>query len=557
MSDSTWFRDEHEHEDDESTEIVVRDIIDIGPVPVSMKDVSESANMPSGFKHITNEISSEGKIEAEAKLIAKIQSIFRGWKARARIQEAKSLYNKFVQNESELLTKETERIAATQIQAMLRGVYVRQMFRQYMGAVGPAAESVILQLKADNIRLENSLNASSNKVSALSAELSVSNESICALKLDKLQLTVSLAASNDHVHKLTSKLQTADDAIEALELAKVGAEQALLTSEGLAADCRSVMFALRASKQELERLLLEREAEMAQLKGQLKLSENKAARLFAVNQELSLSIDHFGAEQTTITTALGECRNLAGFLESQLIHTLESLKLGCDYDEDGHWSEGEIVLNSLLAEREDTFGSTHHQTTAVLDLLGQVYEEQNKLKEAEDVHKKCLRLRNSVLGHNNKFTVLSLLSLAAVLVKQQRHTKAIMYYYRAFADCLIIYGDIHPRTLFVLDSCKVCLQELNKSTPQTPEDAEMYLRANLFGPSEVINRLFQHSTCCGCCASMFTTDNKEHHCTLCYKSICQACSPAKKLVPILHWEAVRLCVSCIEALRISPPLEEN
>jgi tetratricopeptide (TPR) repeat protein len=219
----------------------------------------------------------------------------------------------------------------------------------------------------------------------------------------------------------------------------------------------------------------------------------------------------------------------------------------------GKWSQAEVTLKALLTSREKVHGTTHPQTTVVLDMMGQVYEEQSRFKDAEIIYQRCLQAREKGMGPDHKDTLHSVFNLANVCSKQNQPGRAAYNYYRAYRGFLVLHGEDHPKTVFVFNKSRSCLAEANRVTPQSPEEAKLHLQNNIFGPGKIVERVFEHAKECQLCMTKFTVVNREHHCRLCYKAVCQTCSPAKQHVPILNAKQhVRLCLVCIEALKRSP-----
>jgi len=221
----------------------------------------------------------------------------------------------------------------------------------------------------------------------------------------------------------------------------------------------------------------------------------------------------------------------------------------------GKWARAEVTLKALLAAREKVNGPTHPQTTVVLDMMGQVYEEQSRFKDAEIIYQRCVQAREKGMGPDHKDTLHSVFNLANVCSKQQMPGRAAYNYYRAYRGFLVLHGEDHPKTAFVFNKSRSCLEEANRITPASPDEAKLHLQNNIFGPGKIVERVFEHAKECQLCCAKFTVVSREHHCRLCYKAVCQTCSPTKQLVPILNAKQnVRLCTVCTEALKLSPKI---
>lgn len=218
--------------------------------------------------------------------------------------------------------------------------------------------------------------------------------------------------------------------------------------------------------------------------------------------------------------------------------------------------EAEKSLKILHDSRAKLFGSTHPQTITVLNLLGQLYEDTERYVEADAAHLKCLKAREKALGGDHKDTLTSVFNLANTAHKLNKPGRAAFNYYRAYRGFLSIHGEEHPKTMFVYNKAKSCLAESNKQPPTNQEDAKLHLQNNIFGPGK-IDRVFEHAKQCEQCDAPFTLVNREHHCRLCYKAVCHACSPTKVHVPLLHAKQhVRVCSVCKTALDVSPRIPE-
>ena len=192
----------------------------------------------------------------------------------------------------------------------------------------------------------------------------------------------------------------------------------------------------------------------------------------------------------------------------------------------------------------------------LLDMLGQIYEDQGKFEKAEMVYQRTLQAREKAVGPDHKDTLTSVFNIASVCAKQDQPRRAAYNFYRAYRGFLVLHGEDHPKTIFSLNKSKSCLDAANKLTPSTPEEAKLHLQNNIFGPGKLV-RLFEHGKECNLCKAKFTVVNREHHCRLCLQVVCHSCSPTKVLVPILNAkQQVRMCLVCQVALQISPNIPQ-
>ena len=61
----------------------------------------------------------------------------------------------------------------------------------------------------------------------------------------------------------------------------------------------------------------------------------------------------------------------------------------------------------------------------------------------------------------------------------------------------------------------------------------------------------QRATMCQLCSNEFTLVNRRHHCRACGKVVCSQCSANKAPIKYRQYEAVKVCSSCFDALKLT------
>lgn len=81
------------------------------------------------------------------------------------------------------------------------------------------------------------------------------------------------------------------------------------------------------------------------------------------------------------------------------------------------------------------------------------------------------------------------------------------------------------------------------------ENARSFLKLHLFHPLKLRN--FETLTSCEVCHEEYSVVNREHHCRICVRSCCNACSPHWDVILFIHpTNKLRVCAHCHNAVKI-------
>ena len=100
-----------------------------------------------------------------------------------------------------------------------------------------------------------------------------------------------------------------------------------------------------------------------------------------------------------------------------------------------------------LALRREVSSKKHLNTLTTINNLALVLEEQGKVKEAEQMHRKTLLLKEEVLGKKHPDTLRCLNNLAVALDKQGNYAEADALYLATLSSREKVLGKEHPETL--------------------------------------------------------------------------------------------------------------
>ncbi len=118
-------------------------------------------------------------------------------------------------------------------------------------------------------------------------------------------------------------------------------------------------------------------------------------------------------------------------------------------------------------------GKEHPNTLTSINNLAGVLSSQGKYKEAEEMHKQVLALREMVLGKEHPSTLGSMNNLALVLSSQGKYKEAEEIYRQALAWKERVLGKEHPDTLGIMNN----LADVWNYQSKYKEAEEMHQRA--------------------------------------------------------------------------------
>ncbi|KAH7146805.1 hypothetical protein B0J13DRAFT_621750 [Dactylonectria estremocensis] len=147
--------------------------------------------------------------------------------------------------------------------------------------------------------------------------------------------------------------------------------------------------------------------------------------------------------------------------------------LGILYSDQGKFKEAEEMYGRALESYEKALGPHHTSTLATVNNLGNLYSDQGKFKEAEEMYERALEGYEKALGPNHTSTLMMVNNLGNLYSGQGKSKEAEGMYKRALEGREKALGSRHTSTL---DSVH-CLGNLYKDQCKFKEAEEMYERA--------------------------------------------------------------------------------
>ncbi|KAF3012728.1 hypothetical protein E8E15_001973 [Penicillium rubens] len=147
--------------------------------------------------------------------------------------------------------------------------------------------------------------------------------------------------------------------------------------------------------------------------------------------------------------------------------------LGNLYYDQGKLKEAEEMYQRAVVGKEKALGPDHTSTLATISNLGPVYKAQGKLKEAGEMHQRALVGYEKVLGPDHTSTLAIVNNLGPVYQAQGKLKEAEEMYQRALAGYEKALGPDHTSTLSTVGN----LGNFNYNQSNLKEAEEMYQRA--------------------------------------------------------------------------------
>ncbi|KAJ6125876.1 hypothetical protein N7471_010369 [Penicillium samsonianum] len=147
--------------------------------------------------------------------------------------------------------------------------------------------------------------------------------------------------------------------------------------------------------------------------------------------------------------------------------------LGDLYSDQGKLKEAEEMYQRALAGYEKALGPDHTSTLDTVNNLGALYFQQDKLKEAEEMYQRALVGYEKALGPDHTSTLTTVHNLGLLYIDQGKLKKAEEMYQRALAGQENALGPDHTSTLDTVNN----LGALYFQQDKLKEAKEMYQRA--------------------------------------------------------------------------------
>ena len=133
--------------------------------------------------------------------------------------------------------------------------------------------------------------------------------------------------------------------------------------------------------------------------------------------------------------------------------------------------EAEEIMKRVLAMRQKLLGDLHADVASSMVALASVFYRQQRYQEAEGLYRSALAIQRSALGETHKDTGQTLNNLASALTEQGKHRDAEELYRSALITARRAFGDQHPDTASVLQNLAAVLTKQRKL-----DEAETALR---------------------------------------------------------------------------------
>ncbi|KAF4486735.1 Nephrocystin-3 [Colletotrichum fructicola Nara gc5] len=147
--------------------------------------------------------------------------------------------------------------------------------------------------------------------------------------------------------------------------------------------------------------------------------------------------------------------------------------LGNLYSDQGRLQEAEDMYQRALQGSEKALGPDHTSTLLTVNNLGNLYSKQGRLQEAEDMYERALQGSEKALGPDHTSTLLTVNNLGNLYSKQGRLQEAEDMYERALQGTEKALGPDHTSTLDTVNN----LGNLYSNQGQLKEAEGMYQRA--------------------------------------------------------------------------------
>ncbi|KAL6406244.1 tetratricopeptide repeat domain protein [Ilyonectria robusta] len=147
--------------------------------------------------------------------------------------------------------------------------------------------------------------------------------------------------------------------------------------------------------------------------------------------------------------------------------------LGVLYSDQGKFKEAEEMCERALEGHEKALGSHHPSTLNTVNSLGSLYNHQGKLKEAEEMYKRALEGKEKALGPHHPSTLSAVNNLGSLYNHQGKFKEAEEMYERALEGREKALGSRHTSTLNSVHYLGILYNDQDKFK----EAEEMYERA--------------------------------------------------------------------------------
>ncbi|KZP04245.1 TPR-like protein [Athelia psychrophila] len=153
---------------------------------------------------------------------------------------------------------------------------------------------------------------------------------------------------------------------------------------------------------------------------------------------------------------LADHRNLFGSNDIRTLNVMHLLARVCASL--GRYQEAEPQFLQVLAATEEQLGADHPDTLAIVNNLASLYESQGRFNEAESLYGRALAGKEKQLGTDHPATLVTVDNLARLYKSQGRFNEAEGLYGRALAGNEKQLGADHPDTLATVNNLAMLYQ---------------------------------------------------------------------------------------------------
>jgi tetratricopeptide (TPR) repeat protein len=164
-------------------------------------------------------------------------------------------------------------------------------------------------------------------------------------------------------------------------------------------------------------------------------------------------LPHVECAITVFKNSFGEIRDLPW----SLLHVL-----GWSYQIMGKYKEAEEMDRQALQLKETVLGKEHPDTLASMNNLANSLCQQGKYAEAEKIHRQTLQLKEILLGKEHPDTLMSMNNLAESLRQQGKYIEAEGIHWQTLQLKETVLGKEHPDTLMSMMNLTISLRQQGK-----------------------------------------------------------------------------------------------
>ncbi|KZP26519.1 TPR-like protein [Athelia psychrophila] len=160
--------------------------------------------------------------------------------------------------------------------------------------------------------------------------------------------------------------------------------------------------------------------------------------------------------ESLLDRVLADHRNLFGSNDIRTLNVMHLLARVCTSL--GKYQEAEPKFLQVLAATEEQLGADHPDTLTIVNNLASLYESQGRFNEAESLYGRALAGKEKQLGTDHPATLVTVDNLARLYKSQGRFNEAEGLYGRALAGNEKQLGADHPDTLATVNNLAMLYQ---------------------------------------------------------------------------------------------------